>query len=280
MFYSYFYLDPRCPGKYEYPEIDLCFLFEPIYVGKGSGGIGRAMCHLKHARKRIKKLKIYDGNNLKINKIVRILKEDKEPYVLIIPKNTNESALCFESQCISIIGRLDLKTGPLTNLTGGGEGNIPGPITREKQRAVKMGTKRPLIERLERSLRMMGKDNHFFGKKHSKQSLEKISISRKGKRAGEDHPFFGKTHTPEVRKIISVARKKLTGDKATHANRWKVISPNNEVFIFRGGFNNFCIEHNIKSPQLLGAVAKGKRDNYKGWKCEYINDICITDNNE
>ena len=32
-FYVYIYLDPRKPGKYTYE--DLCFLYEPFYIGKG-----------------------------------------------------------------------------------------------------------------------------------------------------------------------------------------------------------------------------------------------------
>ena len=33
-FYNYVYLDPRKPGKYTYSTMS--FLFEPIYVGKGT----------------------------------------------------------------------------------------------------------------------------------------------------------------------------------------------------------------------------------------------------
>jgi len=34
-FYVYALLDPRKPGKYEYG--DICFLYEPFYIGKGTG---------------------------------------------------------------------------------------------------------------------------------------------------------------------------------------------------------------------------------------------------
>ena len=33
-FYVYALLDPRKPGAYEYE--DICFLYEPFYIGKGS----------------------------------------------------------------------------------------------------------------------------------------------------------------------------------------------------------------------------------------------------
>ena len=32
-FYVYALLDPRKPGRYEYK--DICFLYEPFYIGKG-----------------------------------------------------------------------------------------------------------------------------------------------------------------------------------------------------------------------------------------------------
>jgi len=33
IYYNYIYLDPRKPGKYNYNH--MCYLYEPIYVGKG-----------------------------------------------------------------------------------------------------------------------------------------------------------------------------------------------------------------------------------------------------
>ena len=42
-FYVYALLDPRKPGRYEYK--DICFLYEPFYIGKGCGD--RAKIHFE-----------------------------------------------------------------------------------------------------------------------------------------------------------------------------------------------------------------------------------------
>ena len=35
MHYVYAYLDPRKPGKYSYKGLNVSFLYEPFYIGKG-----------------------------------------------------------------------------------------------------------------------------------------------------------------------------------------------------------------------------------------------------
>ncbi len=49
----------------------------------------------------------------------------------------------------------------------------------------------------------VGKKNHFFGKKHNKESLIKMSISRIGKTAGEKHPNWQGGITSETNKRVN-----------------------------------------------------------------------------
>ena len=35
-YYVYIYLDPRKPGQFQYSGLNMCFLYEPFYIGKGS----------------------------------------------------------------------------------------------------------------------------------------------------------------------------------------------------------------------------------------------------
>ena len=66
-FYTYIYLDPRKPGKYEYG--DYAFEYEPFYVGKGSNG--QWLSHLKIAKNKNGLCRI--ENTFKHNKIKNIL---------------------------------------------------------------------------------------------------------------------------------------------------------------------------------------------------------------
>lgn len=53
---------------------------------------------------------------------------------------------------------------------------------------------------------MLGEDNSFFGKRHSEESLQKMSASHKGKYDGELNPFYGKKHTQETINKIKLKR--------------------------------------------------------------------------
>ncbi len=108
IFYVYVYLDPRKPGLFKYN--DLKFDFEPFYVGKGTKN--RAYSGIRDKNK-----------CLKVTKIRSILKSDNFPIIIKLYENiTNEESFIREIETILKIGRIDNKTGPLTNMTDGGTG--------------------------------------------------------------------------------------------------------------------------------------------------------------
>lgn len=114
-FYNYVYLDPRKPGHYSYEDLNLSFLFEPFYVGKGTRN--RLYDHLKEARTK--------KRSLKINKIKAIFRENhnlKSHIIQINSRLSSKEAYSEEVHLIKAIGRISLKTGPLTNMSMGGEG--------------------------------------------------------------------------------------------------------------------------------------------------------------
>lgn len=111
-FYVYVYLDPRKTGNFNYQSFS--FLNEPFYVGKGVGD--RLNHHIKKQRKN-------DKNIIKNSKIKHILEEGYEPIIIKIYEDlSEEKAFLLEKKAIEEIGIINLKTGPLTNMTIGGTG--------------------------------------------------------------------------------------------------------------------------------------------------------------
>lgn len=107
-FYVYIYLDPRKPGSFMYNNLE--FNFEPFYVGKGTKN--RAHSGIRDKKK-----------SLKTSKIGSILKSGNFPIIIKLYENiTNDEAFTKEIETILKIGRIDNKTGPLTNMTDGGTG--------------------------------------------------------------------------------------------------------------------------------------------------------------
>lgn len=121
LFYCYAYLDPRYPATYkkEYsyrlPSGKLVtFSHKPFYIGKGS--TNRILGHIKEANNS-------KANNFKLNTIRSILALNLQPILIQTKTLAIESkAFAFEIDLIAGIGRFNLKTGPLTNNTDGGEG--------------------------------------------------------------------------------------------------------------------------------------------------------------
>lgn len=184
-FYVYIYLNPLKPGKFVYE--DLIFDFEPFYVGKGFNN--RFYDHLKEAIKNPKPVK---GEH-KLNMIRKILREDKEPIILKLKENLIEKeAFEYEKLYIKVIGRNDLNSGPLTNLTDGGEGfHNTSYLSKEKIKLKSIN--KCIINNGVKETRIYLKDYELYFNKgwilgrlpFSKDHKEKIGNSNKGKNSGK-----------------------------------------------------------------------------------------------
>jgi len=218
-FYVYALLDPRKPGKYQYGAVQCDY--EPFYIGKGTGY-------------RCKKHIYRTENKIKSNKINKIIKETgKKPIIVKLFDNlTEQEAFKKEIELISLIGRYDLKLGPLTNYTDGGEGasgNIMSEETKKKLSELNKGEKNAFYgkKHSEESKQKMrkkhptnsGKNHHFYDKEHSEETKEKISLSRKGKYYGEKHHFYGKHLTEEIKEKL---RQSHLGRKHSEESKQKM----------------------------------------------------------
>lgn len=141
-YYVYAILDPRYSGNIVY--LDYLFSHRPIYIGKGRGN--RKDFHTFNSR-----LDTIGGNMLKKNILNKIIHSGLEPIVHILVDNlTEEESFNIEVSLINNIGRRELGTGPLTNLTDGGEGQSG-------------------------SLSFIGEKNPFYDKKHTLLTRTKLS---------------------------------------------------------------------------------------------------------
>ena len=226
-FYVYALLDPRKPGKYEYG--DICFLYEPFYIGKGTDG--RCYDHFKPSQ--LKKCK---NSHLcrKINKITK----DKVIVEKIKTGMDESQSFQKEIELINLIGKTN-DGGILVNIYEGGFGKTKSKETREK---------------ISISVKKWHKENksNWLGQKHTKKSRKKISKARKGFKMTEEWK----------NKIIQTKLLKKDG-----ALWYKITSPSGEEFIVLG-LPQFCSKHNLLAGHM-NSIARKKRKHHKGWMAEY-----------
>lgn len=117
----YAYLDPRHPGSFIYGEYE--FHFKPVYIGKGNALHKRK---LKHLRK---------SSNRRLNNLITHLRGlELLPIIITLHQDLiHDDAIKKEIEIIKLIGRNDIKQGPLFNFCNGGEG-VPGIVINDEQK--------------------------------------------------------------------------------------------------------------------------------------------------
>lgn len=166
-FYVYLYLDPERNA-------------EPIYVGKGCGR------RYKHHLTRTDKHPL-------THRLRKMLSNNVEPIIEVFDGFTEEEALVIESQIIAEIGRKNLGSGSLLNLTDGGERNgnkIVSEETRQKQSAAHMGqtswNKGKSGSYTHSEEAKLAKSQRMLGREVSVETGQKISASKKGYKHTEE----------------------------------------------------------------------------------------------
>jgi hypothetical protein len=166
-YYVYAYLDSNELINTEYCGI--YFKNRPIYIGKGKNK--RMFDHLKD-RKRFK--------TLFYNKLNKMIRENNSPYIIKLKEFSNEKdALDFEHLLIENIKNIK-NSGLLYNTTDGGvgfSGYIFTDETKEKMSKNAIENKSYLY-----FPDNSGENHPMYGKKHKKESTEKMSMSRVGRK--------------------------------------------------------------------------------------------------
>lgn len=165
---------------------------EPIYIGKGQGN--RLRYHLKRL-----------DNSHFANRLRKMKTEGFEPIISKIIENVDAStALRVEMELIEKYGRRDLGTGPLLNMTCGGDGaNDVGPETRLKMSEANKG--KVLSEETKQRIGNANRGK-LVGLKRSDDICEKISMSQKGKKKSEDHVNKINRNPEKIRKTAEKHR--------------------------------------------------------------------------
>jgi len=131
----------------------------------------------------------------------------------------------------------------------------------------------------------VGEDNPFYGKKHTMETRYKISQRLL---TTDKHPTRGKHLTPEwkekirvanIGKIISkeqrekISRSKIgkfSGPESKMSKKYVIESPEGELFFITGLYSfSKHYKNNLLDFRLLSAVAVGKRNHHKGYKCRF-----------
>jgi hypothetical protein len=162
-FFNYIYVDLRKPGHYSYEGLNISFLYEPFYVGKGKDKRWKS----KH-------------RNPYVKNIVNIL-GDPINFTILINICTDEKFVLFEEiRIISLIGKSS-NGGPLRNFTDGGEGtsgHVQSEEHRQKNRKSHLGRKHTKESKKLIGNSSRGEKHYRFGKHCSQEIINRIKETK------------------------------------------------------------------------------------------------------
>ena len=108
-----------------------------------------------------------------------------------------------------------------------------------------------------------GKENPFYGKHHTEETKQKISLARKGmqlgpqtkehinkrKRSGKENGMYGRKHSNNTKVLMTNIRNSSIY-KSKNYITWELVSPQNQRYQVYGRLKQFCQEHNLSFKGL------------------------------
>lgn len=187
-------------------EEDIWYVYRHIRLDTGKPfyiGIGKSLNYKRAFEKK--------GHNVFWKRIVKKVGYKVD---ILISNLSVEEANWNEIFFICLYGRVDLNTGSLCNLNGGGNGVNPSKGSREKNRIAHIGKKCP--DHVKQIISEVQKGNKYnFGKKLTEEHKDKISSKLTGLKRTEENKLnmskarkgvsFGYVTTKEARRKLSIA---------------------------------------------------------------------------
>lgn len=218
-----------------------------FYIGKSNKPKQRLSSH-------ISRTKILKTPTSKF--IISLLEQNTKPELMILEEI---SIIEWEEKEKFYIEKYTLEN-ELTNLSKGGKGNTGFFHSKETKLLMSKNRKE--------------KQNSFYGKKHTKETILKIKEknilhNKKNKELGINNAFYGKKHSQETKNIMSKKAKerwekgnmhlppKLIGKNNPSAKETKLISPLGEEFI-TFCLRKFCLNYNLSEKTIRKNINLGK----------------------
>lgn len=225
---------------------------EPFYVGKGKDRPG-CIRYEDHFKKALGIKNFSDKNYHKLNRIRKIIRTGSQPEVKIIME-TEDELVAFEKEIelIKFYGRRDKKTGSLTNMTDGGEGQSGYVYSEERKRKI--------------GFRVKGKGNPMYGRTHTLEARKAISEARK------KYPTY--YHTEEWKQHL---RENNAGGKATAIPVYQIGLEGNIIAKWPSA-KKAAEELDYSTRTNMCSCAKYKYRTYKGYYWLYEKDVEIKNN--
>lgn len=218
----------------------------PYYIGKGKAGRINNKLHTIH------------------------LPPEEGRRIFLKQNLTDEEARKHEVYMIAVLGRKDLGTGILRNLTNGGEGTSGFVMSEETKR--KIGEKQrgeenhnygkifPVETRKKMSENQMGEKNNFYGKTHTLETKQKISKKSKGRTLSLE----ARQKISKVHKGKNISVETIEKFRDNFKKKYYLISPIGEMIEEYDTFCGICKKYNLDVSALL-RVKNGKQKQHKGW---------------
>jgi hypothetical protein len=160
---------------------------------------------------------------------------------------TEEEALKHEVYMIAVFGRKDLGTGILWNFTDGGEGlSNPGEEIRNKIRTAKLG----------KPTSLKGKTYEEIYGENFLEKIERLRVANSGKR-----------HSGETKQKISNSKKGASawnkGKSIDSKYVYKLLSPEGNIVVTTS-LSYTCKENGL-NVACMRRLMNGKQKQHKGW---------------